>query len=125
VPLIEISTGELIDRLTILEIRMDRVSDPAKRANVAVEYDLVAAVYAASVPRDVAVLKDRLRQINETLWDVEDRLRDCERRADFGPAFVELARSVYINNDLRAAVKREINVATGSRLIEEKSYPDY
>ncbi len=125
--MIEVSTGELIDRLTILEIRLERVDDPVKRANIVTEHDGVLAVYtAAIVPSDaIDLLRVTLRRINARLWDIEDDLRDCERRGDFGTGFVDLARSVYRTNDQRSAVKREINRLTGSRLVEEKSYTAY
>jgi hypothetical protein len=121
------SAGEVIDKLTILDIKLARIADPAKRANVAREHAALTAAWAAAVP-DPAVLGHLvadLRQVNETLWEVEDALREQERQGDFGPAFVELARSVYRTNDRRAALKREINARLGSTLVEEKSYAAY
>lgn len=124
---IEISAGELIDKLTILEIRLDRIREPQQRANVKIEYELVKAAYSASVPRSgrMAALKAELRAANEKLWDVEHEIRNCERRGEFGSRFIALARSVYATNDRRSAIKREINLFLSSRLLEEKFYPDY
>jgi hypothetical protein len=124
---IEISPAELIDKLTILEIRLDRIDDPCKRANIVLEHSLVANLYASSIAplERLTALKAGLRRANEKLWEIEDNIRDCERRGDFGPAFVELARSVYKTNDQRSILKREINHLLGSRLMEEKSYQAY
>jgi hypothetical protein len=124
---IEISPAELIDKLTILEIRLDRINDPGKRANVLVEHSLIASAYASSIApvERLTALKERLRRANEKLWEIEDNIRECERRGDFGPTFVELARSVYKTNDQRSFLKGEINRLLGSRLMEEKSYQAY
>jgi hypothetical protein len=122
---VEVSAGELIDKITILQIKSERIADPAKLANVRRELAVLAAVRDREVApsAELAGLADELRQLNEALWQVEDDIRDCERRQDFGPRFVELARSVYRHNDRRSALKRRINDLLGSRLIEEKSYP--
>ena len=119
-----IATGELIDKITILQIKMERIPDAAKLVNVSAELALLNQRRAAALPADpaVTVLEARLKAVNERLWELEDEIRECERRQDFGPAFVAAARSIYRTNDQRAAVKREINLATGSGLIEEKSY---
>ena len=123
---IEVSAGELIDKLTILDIKLERIVDPAKRANIAREREVLASALAQAAPSDiVTALTGDLRAINETLWDIEDDLRDRERQGDFGAAFVALARAVYRTNDERAVLKRRINDATGSRLVEEKSYAAY
>ena len=124
---IEVAAGELIDKLTILAIKLDRIADPGKRANVRLEQDVLEAAHRAAVPSSATLdaLTAALRDVNETLWDIEDRIRDCERVGDFGPAFVALARAVYKTNDRRAALKKEINQALGSRLVEEKSYQAY
>ena len=124
---IEIAPGELIDKITILEIKTENISDPAKLENVRVELEtLRASRDAAIVPsEEMARLTYELREVNQTLWTIEDDIRDCERDGDFGEKFVELARSVYKTNDRRAALKRKINVALGSRLVEEKSYQPY
>jgi hypothetical protein len=124
---VEVSPGELIDKITILEIKQARIIDAAKRRNVEVELEtLSAAVEANLEPSDeLATLKGDLRSVNEALWDVEDELRVLERDRDFGARFVELARAVYHRNDRRAALKRKINELLGSRLIEEKQYVAY
>ncbi|GAG31084.1 unnamed protein product [marine sediment metagenome] len=124
---VEISPGELIDKITILEIKEQRIVDGAKRQNVAAELATLCGARDRAVPASDALarLAEELRRVNATLWETEDAVRDCERRADFGPRFVELARSIYQDNDRRAAVKRQINELMGSRLIEEKSYEPY
>lgn len=121
---VPIATGELIDKITILEIKVARFTDVAKRANVLDELTSLCQRRDAALSEDpvLEALAARLKAINERIWDLEDEIRECERRQDFGPAFVALARSIYRTNDERAAIKREINVASGSRLIEEKSY---
>jgi hypothetical protein len=121
---VPIATGELIDKITILEIKAARLTDAAKSANVRAELTLLCQRRDAGLPSDPAldVLAARLKAVNERIWDLEDEIRECERRQDFGHAFVTVARSIYRTNDERAAVKREINLATGSKLIEEKSY---
>ncbi len=125
--LIPVSFGELIDKIVILEIKAARIADTKKLANVRSELALLRGARAGvSVSEDViGPLKAELRQINETLWDVEDRLRDCERERNFGPEFIELARAVYRTNDRRSAVKRRINELAGSTIVEEKSYRPY
>ena len=123
---VEIAPGELIDKLTILRIKAARIADPAKVANVVIERDLLAARWQ-SLPGTDALndLVEELTAINGALWQIEDDIRDCERTQNFGPKFIELARSVYKTNDRRAAVKRAINEALGSTIIEEKSYSGY
>ncbi len=120
-----VSAGELVDKITILRLKAERIGDPAKAANVRRELDLLEAVSARelSASEDLAALTLELAQINAALWDIEDGKRDCERRQDFGPAFIELARAVYLQNDRRAEIKRRINALTGSTIVEEKSYP--
>ncbi len=122
-----ISPGELLDKLTILEIKSERISDPDKLANVRHERQLLERVWRESGLSSDAVmeLKAQLRTINEALWDIEDDIRDCERDRDFGERFVELARSVYRTNDRRSEVKKAINLELGSAIVEEKSYADY
>lgn len=124
---IQISPGEFLDRLTILEIKSERISDPVKLANVRWELELFRATWTASplARRDVSALVAELRTVNETLWDAEDGLRRKEAEQRFDDEFVALARSVYRANDRRAAVKRELNLALGSDLLEEKSYTSY
>ncbi len=124
---IEVAPGELLDRITILEIKAARISDPGKLRNVRREMDELRAVAERGVPDSpgLRALRRELKAVNETLWEVEDAIRLCERRQDFGPAFIRLARSVYEQNDRRAALKRQINELLQSRLVEEKSYTDY
>ena len=124
---IEIAPGELIDKITILEIKTERMSDEAKLANVRVELEVLSASRDAAIPPSPEMdrLTTDLKSVNEELWGIEDDIRDCERAGDFGPKFVELARAVYRTNDRRAALKREINVLLGSALVEEKSYQPY
>ena len=124
---IPISPGELLDRLTILDLKLAHISDPARRANVAREHAMTLALRQTHIPPDGPGVAEaaRLAEVNRQLWDVEDDLRRLERAADFGPEFIRLARSVYILNDERAAVKKRINLLLGSNLVEEKSYADY
>ena len=122
--LIEVGAGDLVDRATILLIKNERLADPAKRANVARELRALEAPRSALLAAfpALAPLEAELKGINETLWDVEDAIRRCEARGDFGPRFIALARAVYQNNDKRAELKKKINLLTGARLVEEKSY---
>ena len=124
---VTVSVGELIDKITILEIKAARLNDPAQLSNVKSELNsLVAARDAAFSPSaELTELSQALKRINERLWRVEDDIRDRERAKDFGPLFIELARSVYVSNDERAALKRRINEFLGSRIVEEKSYAPY
>jgi hypothetical protein len=124
---VPVSYGELIDKITILEIKARQITDPAKLANVRNELDLLNATWAsdAASQTDIGDERARLLAVNEALWDIEDRIRLKERAQAFDAEFVELARSVYFRNDERAAVKREINLKLGSHLVEEKSYQDY
>jgi hypothetical protein len=121
--LVPVSIGELYDKITILMIKSERIADPVKLANVSRELELLRAVEAGLEGRVAAApLVDELLAINRTLWDIEDAKRAHERRQDFGPAFIELARQVYLRNDRRAAVKRRINDLMGSTIVEEKSH---
>lgn len=124
---VPISPGELIDKITILQIKSDRMKDPAKLANVRTELELLQSTWQNSslAAHDIREEWAQLRRINEALWDIEDKIRDKERDQCFDREFIELARSVYITNDERAAVKRSINVKLGSKIIEEKSYSAY
>lgn len=120
---VPISVGELIDKITILDIKAARITDTAKLANVAREREALRAIRAGLADRTAfADAEDALRDINRQLWDVEDALRAREAAGDFGPDFVAEARAVYRLNDQRAALKYEINQITGSNLVEEKSY---
>ena len=122
-----ISPGELLDKITILRIKATRIGDEAKLANVRRELAVLEASWAqsglatATIDAHIAALQ----AVNERLWVIEDDIRDCERNGDFGPRFIHLARSVYIENDERAAIKRRINTALGASLVEEKSYAKY
>lgn len=124
---VPVSFGELIDKVTILEIKSERIGDAAKVANVRTELDMLNETWAAhgASGTDIGDERSRLRAVNEALWDIEDRIRVKERAKAFDAEFIELARSVYVRNDERAAVKREINLKLGSTLVEEKSYQDY
>ena len=121
---VEISPGELIDKLTILDIKRARIADPAKLRNVEAEHAILARTAAAEIPASPALeaLWAELREINEALWTIEDDIRICEHRQDFGPPFIALARAVYQTNDRRAIVKRRINDLLDSAIVEEKSY---
>lgn len=125
--MVPVSWGEVIDKITILEIKARRLSDDAKLSNVRRELDLLRTVRDREFRGNarLAELSSALEHINERLWIIEDDIRDCERRKDFGPHFVELARSVYVSNDERAELKRRINELLGSALMEEKSYAAY
>lgn len=124
---VDISTGEFLDKLTILQIKAERISDPGKLNSVNKELSLLQDTWQQSpyFSMDLAEEISDLKSVNETLWEIEDDIRDKERHKVFDQGFIELARAVYINNDKRAAIKRAINVKTGSDLIEEKSYAAY
>lgn len=123
---VPVSAGELLDKISILIIKDQRIEDPAKLANVRRELEALRPE-ADKLPGDAALHEAwlaELNQINGRLWEIEDDIRACEARQDFGASFIALARAVYRTNDERARVKREINLATGSELVEEKSYVD-
>jgi len=124
---VAISPGELIDKITILEIKSERLTDAAKLDHVRAALQALRTACAQTLPASerLQALTAELRAVNETLWQVEDDIRLCERNDDFGPRFIELARSVYRENDLRAALKRRINDLLGSEIVEEKSYASY
>ncbi len=124
---IEVSPGELLDKISILEIKSERIADAEKLKNIRHELGLYGDIRESRIPGGAAMdalIRD-LKAVNEILWEVEDEIRDCEARRDFGARFVELARTVYRTNDRRAAIKREINVLCGSSIVEEKSYTEY
>jgi len=122
-PAVPVSWGELLDKITILEIKRARIARPEARANVEKERGLLGAIGASALGRaDVAALVAELRAVNEALWEIEDALREKEAEARFGAEFIRLARSVYQRNDERAAIKRRINALLDSDLVEEKSY---
>lgn len=122
-----VSFGELIDKITILEIKSERITDASKLANVRDELQMLDRLWQldANSRIDVAAERAELKRINEALWEIEDEIRLKERDQAFDARFIELARAVYHTNDQRAAVKRTINLKLGSRLVEEKSYQDY
>lgn len=124
---VPVSVGELVDKLVILEIKAERIEDAGKRTNVVHERDLLRDTVASEVPGSARLndLTAALKHVNEQLWVIEDDIRDCERAKDFGPRFVELARAVYVTNDKRAALKKDINLLVGSDIVEEKSYKAY
>ncbi len=127
---IEVSNGEIIDKYTILEIKLSKIKDPKKVVNIKHEYDTltpdVKNIYAeAKDESHLKKLHNNLLEVNKKLWKIEDDIRECERANDFGKTFIDLARAVYYVNDDRSDVKKEINIFTGSDLVEEKSYEDY
>jgi hypothetical protein len=121
---IEVSNGEIIDKLTIIQIKLERIKDKAKLANLKKEYDILFKA-SSSIISITDPLYTALYHVNCELWDIEDRIRDLERRKDFGNDFISTAREVYFKNDRRSELKREINIKTSSGLIEEKSYEKY
>ena len=125
--LIPISPGELLDKITILQIKSERIADPDKVRNVRTELAMLEKVWQDSVERDetIVALTAELKAINEALWDIEDDIRDEERNKRFGERFIELARAVYVTNDERAAAKKKVNLHLNSTIVEEKSYQDY
>jgi hypothetical protein len=125
--LVPISPGELLDKITILRIKVARIVDATKAANVRLELELLEKTWQDSGCAAVDVARDEraLQEVNERLWDIEDRIREKEARQTFDRDFIELARAVYHSNDERAAIKKRINAALGSRLVEEKSYQPY
>ncbi len=124
---VPVSFGELIDKITILEIKCERIGDPGKLANVQRELDALNDTWSRSPASsgDIAENRIALKAVNERLWDIEDHIRLKEAAQAFDAEFIRLARSVYFENDERARLKREINTALGSTLVEEKSYQDY
>ena len=124
---IDISFGELLDKITILEIKSERISDPNKVANVEKELSVLSQAWSTAGIDVALVTEERkfLKAINEALWDIEDEIREQEAEQSFGAEFVSLARRVYKTNDERARVKREVNQKLGSALVEEKSYQPY
>jgi chaperonin cofactor prefoldin len=125
--LIPVAPGELLDKITILRIKVLRIEDLGKRANAVAELTMLEEVQAKDVlaSDQLTSLEIGLSVVNEALWEIEDAVRDHERVQDFGPAFVKLARDVYRQNDRRAALKRQINTLLGSVIVEEKSYASY
>ncbi len=121
---IELSNGEIIDKLTIMQIKLERIKDKAKHKNLRKEFDELTKM-ASSIMETSDPLYKALYEVNCELWDIEDHIRDLERKKNFGEDFIATARSVYFRNDKRAEIKREINIRTSSGLTEEKSYKEY
>jgi len=124
---VPVSPGEVLDKITILEIKSERISDPEKVANVRVELALLQETWNKLISNDDTIqgLHAQLKKINEALWEIEDDIRDKERAKEFDDRFIELARAVYVTNDRRSEVKKQLNLHLGSEIIEEKSYQDY
>lgn len=124
---IEVSYGELIDKITILEIKSERIGEQSKRENVARELSKLLTVWSniETLLEDISAERASLKTVNESLWDIEDKIRLKEQAAEFDQDFITLARSVYITNDERARLKRRIDDRLGSRVVEEKSYQPY
>ena len=124
---VELAYGELLDKVTILQIKSERITDEDKLANVNKELELLNKLWNMDEKSSVDISSEftALKEINEKIWDIEDGIRDKERVKEFDEKFIELARSVYFSNDKRAEIKRAINLKLGSELIEEKSYADY
>jgi hypothetical protein len=125
--LVPISPGELLDKITILRIKAQRMSDAAKVANVKHELSLLEQTWkdSGAAAANLATEEAALTRVNEALWVIEDDIRDEERAQRFGEKFIELARAVYVTNDERAAIKKRINLLSGSTIVEEKSYKQY
>lgn len=125
--LVPVSFGELLDKIAILQIKSERMSDPAKLANVRNELEALEKTWLAhpAAGKDIAELRAQLKAVNERLWEIEDDIRLKEKAQAFDAGFVKLARSVYFENDIRARIKKDINLALGSAYVEEKSYQDY
>lgn len=121
---IEVSNGEIADKLTIIEIKLQQIKDDAKLKNLKNEYKVLDEAVAKIIKKDHPLYQELLK-INQELWDIEDKIRDLERDKNFGEEFIKTARAVYFTNDKRSEVKRKINDLTGSNLIEEKSYQKY
>ncbi len=121
---IEVSNGEIIDKLTIIQIKLERIKDKVKQVNLQKEYNELFKASSVIISTSDALYKS-LYDVNCELWDIEDHIRDLERKKDFGTDFISTARAVYIKNDKRSELKREINLKTSSGLMEEKSYEKY
>ena len=125
--LIPISPGELLDKITILQIKAERIADPVKVANVKTELEMLSKVWseAVEVDAEITTLTAELKAVNQALWEIEDDIRDEERNKRFNERFIELARAVYVTNDERANAKKKVNLHLNSTIVEEKSYQDY
>jgi hypothetical protein len=125
--LVPVSPSELLDKMTILEIKSERIDDSKKVVNVRHELELLSKIWSNSVKEDKAIanLRQQLKTINEKLWEIEDDIRNEERQNRFGKRFIELARAIYVTNDKRAQIKKDVNLYLDSEIVEEKSYKDY
>jgi len=121
---IEVSNGEIIDKLSIIEIKLERIKDEKKLDNIRKEF-LILDEAAQKIIKKSDPLYKKLLEVNTSLWDIEDQCRDYERKKDFGEGFIHTVRQVYIYNDERSRIKKEINIKTGSDIVEEKSYEKY
>ncbi|HUS87614.1 MAG TPA: DUF6165 family protein [Bacteroidales bacterium] len=121
---IEVSNGEIVDKLTIIQIKLERITDEKKLNNLRKEQRVLDDAISKIMSKD-DILYKKLYEVNTRLWDIEDRIRKMEKGKDFGQEFIDTARSVYFSNDERGRLKKQINLQTGSDLIEEKSYEDY
>jgi len=124
---VELSYGEMLDKITILQIKSERMTDATKVANVTKELNLLNELWKSDEKSSIDISEEiaGLKKINEALWVIEDDIRDKERAKEFDEKFIELARAVYVTNDQRADIKKVINIKLGSDLVEEKSYADY
>lgn len=125
---IQVSNGEILDKYSILKIKMGRIEDSEKLNNVREEYENLTPnvdLIFKKTPDSLNQLYEDLLRVNTQLWEIEDEIRECERTSDFSDKFVQLARSVYFTNDERARIKKEINILSSSKLVEEKSYSKY
>jgi len=123
----EISAGELLDKISILEIKLEKIKNEESKAEIDKEYKMLKLTLEDNInlTEDIADLSNEIKTVNLTLWNIEDELRKCEKNKDFGKTFVELARAVYFNNDKRAKIKSKINSILGSNIKEVKHYVDY
>jgi|TARA_B100001964_G_scaffold244328_1_gene325375 hypothetical protein len=123
----EISTGELLDKISILEIKLEKVRDKIKLKEINKEYKILREVQNSSIKetKKFQILFKKIKEVNQNLWNIEDKLRICEKNKDFGQNFIKLARGVYMNNDKRSKIKSKINEVSGSNIKEIKQYVDY
>lgn len=124
---VEVSNGELLDKFSILKIKLEKINDEFKLINIKNEIDTISKNCEEIIQSDMrlSVIFEELVSVNESLWDIEDKIRIKEKEKEFDPEFIELARSVYITNDIRFTLKNKINIITSSKLVEEKSYESY
>ena len=125
--LTEISAGELFDKLSILEIKLDKINNNNKKKEIKKEFDILKKIQTSTIKSDDELenLFNSLKKINNNLWEIEDKIRICEKNKDFGEVFIKLARDVYFNNDKRAKIKFQINKKLKSNITEIKQYADY